>query len=500
MDGLSGDASTRRLRDAQRPAVQGADVGGGGVAHAQLPDAGGAFTVERRQRRGRDRASTVVVIGGDDVLGAGAGAVVQRHHGAGRRCDIDDQVADVGVRDVHRQIEVGDAHVIGHGDVAVHRGVVGNRLRAVGGRVHRATDFERGAAAGAAGAAAVVGHGDLTGVHAGAKRVGRRTDGHRHGARGVETAQGERLRGAAIHGEPRRIAAHRDRDRRGLGAGDHIAGGGREGTAEGAARGQVGCRRDRDAGLAHFHRVTHRGVHVVGHVAEQDVLGVDARRQRREGRARGHRDRGAAARRQRARDGAGAAIDQQADAVDQRDAVAHAGRAAVAERVRDRQVGEGATHVAHGRHCAGGRHAQATRGAGVDEQGAGVVGVQPGLQLGCSGAAAEPRHRHATVEVVGDAGAAGAAAVQLTHHAVILVEQGAAGAASLGGAQLPVANANVRAITGRRGAVVAGGGAGVVVEADALLVGVGVMDADVDDRLDAAGIPTGVGNLPCRVG
>ena len=103
--------------DADRPLVDGADVPVVVVRDHQPPGARGVGAVE-----------VIDLVGGDDVVGGAAGAVVQVHRGAVLLKDHL-QVADVGVLDVDLDLQAADGHLVGDHDLGEDAGgvVVGDR-------------------------------------------------------------------------------------------------------------------------------------------------------------------------------------------------------------------------------------------------------------------------------------------------------------------------------------------------------------------------------------
>ncbi len=243
-------------------------------------------------------------------------------------------------------------------------------------------------------------------------------------------------------------------------------------------------------------RRAHRVAVAVGQVGEGDDGVVHAGRQAGGRGADGDGDLGAAARRQRAR---AAADDQPRGGFGHLEGERRV--AVVLQRVDLAGGGERAADRALRDESARRQDAQAGS-AGVVEverQGGEAEGVEPVAEAVVVRPAAGPAHREAAVPVREVVAAGGVAAVQLADDAVVLVEERRAAAAGLGGAEVPVVDADVRAVAGHRVAEVAGDRGRLVLEADALLVGAGVVDGDGLQRVGAAAVPAGVGHVRGRV-
>src|SRR5690606_21669855 len=116
--GLPKATLVRAGSEGDAPAVDVAGVQAGVVAHPQLP---GAVEV---------LAGQVHRVGLDDVVGAATGAVVQVVDRTVRRHQVDAQVADVGVTDVHGDLGVARrlAAAAGDGDRALDLAIVRDRV------------------------------------------------------------------------------------------------------------------------------------------------------------------------------------------------------------------------------------------------------------------------------------------------------------------------------------------------------------------------------------
>ena len=128
----------------------------------------------------------------------------------------------------------------------------------------------------------------------------------------------------------------------------------------------------------------------------------------------------------------------------------------------------------------------------VEGGGPGGYGIEPVAEARGVGAAAGPGGGEAAVPVRFVGTAFGISTGELADDAPVFIEEGRAGGAALGGADVPVRDVNVIAVPGAGRAEITRGGAGIEVEADAFLGEGGMVDCHRHGGLAGGTIPAGV--------
>ncbi len=219
------------------------------------------------------------------------------------------------MRDVHINIQVAYAVIVRDVDLTADRGIVVDRLRHIGRRIHDAAHVHADVARRIPQRPGQIGECDGTIVNPRGQRIRRRTDSHRHRVRISRSRQVQRHRsGAAIKRNPRITRRNLHRHRRRTIARHRIHLRTVERPAQRTTRLQTIRRCNREQRLADFDRVpTHRG-QAVRQILEHHIFNVHTRRQRIDRRTQRNRHIHAAARRgQRTRHGRRSTVQQHAE-------------------------------------------------------------------------------------------------------------------------------------------------------------------------------------------